>query len=74
MGSTNEFDDVMRTLSEDEILMLETILSQVSETGSSKALDDPEKESVIKPEDGVLPIRKIEYPVLNANKFSVTVI
>ena len=36
--------------------------------------DDPEKESVIKPEDGVLPIRKIEYPVLNANKFSVTVI
>lgn len=36
--------------------------------------NDPEKESVIKPEDGVLPIKKIEYPVLNANKFSVTVI
>lgn len=40
MGITNEFDDVMKTLSEDEILMLETILSQVSKTGSSKALDE----------------------------------
>lgn len=36
--------------------------------------DDPEREDEIKPEDGVLPIKKIEYPILNANKFSVTVI
>lgn len=36
--------------------------------------DDPDRQDEIKPEDGVLPIRKIEYPVLNANKFSVTVI
>lgn len=36
--------------------------------------NDAEREDEIKPEDGVLPIKKIEYPVLNANKFSVTVI
>ena len=36
--------------------------------------DDPEREDEIKPADGVLPIKKIEYPVLNASKFSVTVI
>lgn len=36
--------------------------------------DDPDRQDEIKPADGVLPIKKIEYPVLNANKFSVTVI
>lgn len=36
--------------------------------------DDPERENEIRPEHGVLPIKKIEYPVLNASKFSVTVI
>ena len=45
-----------------------------NDINESIPFDDPERESEIKPEDGVLPIKKIEYPVLNASKFSVTII